>query len=205
MEEYKSNSDKSKRAAQQAETQKLPTKKVISGKAKLKKSNTGKVKELFIASDGTTVKDYIVHDIVIPTIKKTLYDILVNGLGLTLFGDAKGNRPNSGSSISYVKYYDDRYGRNDYVTPSYRARTGYSYSDVVVDTKAEAEELLDRLVEMINNYGKASVLDLYDLAGLRTYNTDDNYGWTRSDIRDARIVRDFNGWCLKMPRPQPIN
>lgn len=206
MEEYKSNSDKSKKLAQQQIPASKPaTKKVISGKAKLKKNNSGKFKELFVATEASDVKNYVIHDIIIPTIKKALYDILVNGAGLTLFGDAKGDKRSPGSNVSYVKYYDDRYSRNDY-SPSYsRSRTGYSYSDVIVDTRGEAEELLDRMMELINGYGIASVLDLYDMAGLRTYSTDNDYGWTRSAMREAQIVRDRDGWRLKMPRPQPIN
>ena len=208
MEEYKSNSDKSKKAAlQQPETPKPRPQKVISGKAKLKKQSSGKIKELFVASEASNVRDYIIYDIIIPTIKDTLYNVFVNGLSMTLFGNTKGGRRgDSGSHVSYVKYYDDRdrYDRNSYA-PSYRSRTDYNYRDVVVDTKAEAEELLERLAEMIDAYGIASILDLYDMVGLKTYNTDSNYGWTMSAIREARIVRDFNGWCLKMPRPQPIN
>lgn len=208
MEEYKSNSDKSKKLAQQSPAEPKPTpKKVISGKAKLKKNNSGKIKELFVATDASDVKNYVIHDIIIPTIKKALYDILVNGAGLTLFGDAKGDKRSPGSTVSYVKYYDDRdrYSRYDY-SPSYsRSRSGYGYNDVVVDTRAEAEELLDRMMELVNGYGIASILDLYDMAGLKTYPADDDYVWTRSSIREAQIVRDRDGWRLKMPRPQPKN
>lgn len=208
MGEYKSNSDKSKKmTAEPQNNVKPPAKKVISGKAKLKKTANSKFRDTFIASSAADVKDYIVNDIVIPTIKKTLYDIFVNGLGLTLFGEARGDKQSRpGSNVSYVKYYDERNGyRRDSYVPSYRTRSGYSYSDVIVDTRGEAEELLDRMVELINGYGIASVLDLYDMAGLNTYTTDNDYGWTRSAIRDAQIIRDRDGWRLKMPRPQPIN
>lgn len=199
MEEFKSNSDKSKELAKQT-----PTKKVISGKAKLKKSGSGKLKELFVAEDIGNVKNYIIHDVLVPALKKAFYDVIVNGLSISLYGDTRMNERSSrpGSNVSYVSYYD-RDRRNDYA-PSYSRRTGYSYSDVVVETRPEAIDILDRMNESIQAYGIVTVLDLYDFAGLPTYPTDNKYGW--SSIRDAQIIHDRDGgWRIKLPRPVAIN
>lgn len=197
--ELKSNSDKSKELAKQT-----TTKKVISGKARLKKSGGGKLKELFVAEDIGNVKNYIIHDVLVPALKKAFYDVIVNGLSISLYGDTRMNtrsdRP--GSNVSYVSYYD-RDRRNDY-TPSYRGRSGYSYRDVVVDSRTEAIDILDRMDEAIQAYGIVTVLDLYDFAGLPTYPTDNKYGW--SSIRDAQIAHERDGgWVIKLPKPLPIN
>lgn len=201
MEELKSNSDKSKTAAKQQTTE---NKKVISGKAKLRKSRGGKLKDLFVAEDLGSVGTYLIKDVLVPALKKAFYDIIVNGLSISLYGDTRASdrdrRP--GSTVSYVSYYD-RDRRNDY-TPSYRSRSGYSYSDVVVESRTDAIDILDRMNEAIQAYGIVTVLDLYDFAGLPTYPTDNKYGW--SNVRDAQIVltRD-GGWQIKLPRPLPIN
>lgn len=48
-------------------------------------------------------------------------------------------------------------------------------------------------------YGMASVLDLYDLAGLTCQNyMADKYGWT--DIQSARVARTRDGYILQLPR-----
>ena len=65
---------------------------------------------------------------------------------------------------------------------------GYEYDDIIIESRGDAELVLDQLEEIISTYGVASVADLYDLVGItgRSY-TDNKYGWT--DIRNAKVVR----------------
>ena len=60
-----------------------------------------------------------------------------------------------------------------------------------------------RLEETIDDYGFASVGDLYDIVGVTGSYTDNNYGW--DDIRKARIDRVREGYVLRMPKVQPID
>ena len=57
---------------------------------------------------------------------------------------------------------------------------------------------------LIDQYGVASVGDLYDLANVSTTNyTVNKYGWT--NIRSAQVIRSRDGYLLKMPKAMPIN
>ena len=188
---YQSNSNVSKRKAVE---DKNKVDKIVKGKVKTKKKNS--VLASFINDDLQDIKKYIVEDVLIPTIKKTITDVVKNSIDMFFYGEvSRSNRSNS-SRISYSSYYDrDREHRS--------RRNSLLIDDIVLESRAEAEEVLDRLDEMIEEFGMASVLNLYDLIGVTAPFTADKYGWT--DIRNATAVRVRDGYLLKLPRVMPLD
>lgn len=204
MEEYKSNSHKSREEQQAAVTTEKKVKKVVNGSVKAKKkSEIQKFADVFIQEDAQKVKSYILMDVLVPAVKKAISDIVTNGIDMILYGDT-GHTKKSGSAskISYRSYYDKKNERRDYA--SNRTRTGYDYDDIILDNRGEAEEVLFRMDELIDTYGLVSVADFYDLVGITGNYTDNKYGWT--DIRSASVVRVHgNGYMIKLPRALPLN
>ena len=190
---YQSNSKKSKINTVE---DKNKVDKIVKGKVKTKKKNS--VLASFINDDLKKNKKYIVEDVLIPTIKKTITDVVKNSIDMFFYGEvSRSNRSNS-SRISYSSYYDrDREPR------SRSRRNSLLIDDIVLESRAEAEEVLDRLDEMIEEFGMASVLNLYDLIGVTAPFTADKYGWT--DIRNATAVRVRDGYLLKLPRVMPLD
>ena len=188
---YQSNSNVSKRKAVE---DKNKVDKIVKGKVKTKKKNS--ILASFINDDLQDIKKYIVEDVLIPTIKKTITDVVKNSIDMFFYGEvSRSNRSNS-SRISYSSYYDrDREPRS--------RRNSLLIDDIVLESRAEAEEVLDRLDEMIEEFGMASVLNLYDLIGVTAPFTADKYGWT--DIRNATAVRVRDGYLLKLPRVMPLD
>ena len=141
-------------------------------------------------------------DVLVPAIKKSISDIVTNGLDMMLYGE--NGRRKSSSNASYVSYrsYSDRNDDKKYSDIS-RTRTGYSYDDIVLESRGEAEEVLTRMDELIATYGMVSVADLYDLVGKTCHYTDNKYGWT--NIRNAEPIRVRDGYMLKLPKALPIN
>ena len=92
MEEYVSNSHKSREARQKQEKE-LPAvekrvAKVVSGTATPKKKNElQKLADTFISEDVGNVKEHLVKGVLIPAAKKTLWDMVTNGLELLLYGE----------------------------------------------------------------------------------------------------------------------
>lgn len=207
--DYKPNTKKYK--AEQAEQQLAERKKVekvISGTAKVKKkSELRKFADNFISEDVGNVKDYLVKDVIIPTVVDFIEDIVVGGIRTLLRGDAgrrdSRDRRSYGGSPSYVNYtrYSDR--RDDRGPRDNQTRRGYGYDDVVVNSRADAEAVIEQMDGIVDTYGMVSVADLYDLVGMSSNYTDNNYGWT--NIRNAEPVRlRDGGWMIKMPRAIPI-
>lgn len=191
--EYKSNSHVSKELTKD----KKEIKPVA--RAKTKKKNT--LVDTFISEDAQNIKSYILMDVLVPAIKKAVSDIVTDGISMLLYGDTShGNRRSSGSA-SYVSYnrYSDRDRRDDRNTN----RSRYSYDDVILNNRGEAEEVLMRMDEILDTYGVVSVADLYDLVGISGSHTDNKYGWT--NLRNAEAVRVRDGYLLKLPRPYPID
>lgn len=201
MEEYKSNSHKSKEEQWTAEKK---IEKVVSGSVKArKKSEIQKFADVFIQEDAQKVKSYILMDVLVPAIKKAISDIVTNGVDMILYGEIGRTKKNGAASkVSYRSYYDKRDDRLDY--SSNKTRTGYEYDDIVLDNRGEAEEVLARMDELVATYGLVSVADFYDLVGITGNYTDNKYGWT--DIRSASVVRAHGGgYMIKLPRALPLN
>ena len=204
MEDYKSNSHKSKEEKNlPAENKKVE--KVVTGKVTKKKNNARKLKDTFISDEASNLKSYVLLDVLIPAAKKAISDIVTNGIDMILYGETGRSKKRSGysSGVSYRSYYDDRRERESDRYSSTRTRTGYSYDDIVLETRSEAEEVIQRMDELIDTYGVVSVADMYDLVGVSCNYTDNKYGWT--NIRSAEPVRVRDGYIIKLPKALPID
>lgn len=175
--------------------------KIIHGKVKTKKNEMRKLTDVFISEDVANVKNYILLDVLVPSIKKAIYDIVVNSLDMSLFGGrGNGKRPTA-DKVSY-RDYNGVSRRDDRGYSGSRSTSGYSYDDIVLETRGEAEAVLSRMDEIMEEYEIVRVADLYDLVGITGDYTDNKYGWT--NIRNAEVVRVRDGYKIKMPRALPI-
>lgn len=207
MEEYKSNSYRSKELQKndnvKPEDRKIE--KVVTGVVKTKKkSKFSQAMDNFISEDAKNVKSYVFGEVLIPAIKKAISDIVTDGIDIILYGEARGrNKRSTADRVSYRSYYDDRGGRNRMNERQAIMAGSYSYDDIILSTRGEAEDVLSRMDELIETYGLVRVADLYDLVGITGNYTDNKYGWM--NIRNAEIIRVRDGYMIKMPRAVPID
>lgn len=199
MEEYRSNSHKSREKRNETANDKK-IEKVISSSAKTKKkSGIYKMAEVFVPDDVSDVKSYIFEGIIVPAIKDIILDTVTAVLGVNRNSNKK-SQPSS--RINYRKYYDDRDKRD--CAGVNKTRSGYEYDDIIIENRGEAEDVLCRMDELISTYGLVSVADFYDLVGITGNYTDNKYGWT--DIRTASVVRaGRDGYMIKLPKALPLN
>lgn len=201
MENYKPNSHRSKEEQKQKEREK--PKKVVKGNVKTKKkSEIRKAVDGFISEDVENIKSYVVRDVLIPTIKDTIWNVLTNSLDMILGGHgSRTGAKRSGSKVSYRNYYDqrDRYSsRSD--EPKSRSR--FDYDEIKFEYRGDAEAVLDQMQDIIDEYDFVTVLDLYDMVDLTAPHTANNYGWT--SLRNAEVIRTRDGYGLKLPRALSI-
>ena len=199
---YKPNSHKYKeeQAKKEAEGSKK-VEKVVQGKVtSKKKSEIRKLTDIFVSDDVSNVKNYILLDVLVPSIKKAISDIVTNGIDMILYGESgRKDKKTPGSRYSYDKQYNRENRSTDYTN---RTRTNYSYDDIILDNRGEAEEVLSRMDDIIAEYGMVSVADLYDLVGVTCNYTDNYYGWKNLSTAHVAIVRD--GYLLKFPKAGPL-
>ena len=203
MEDYKPNSNRFKEEQKNNERERK-VEKVVTGTVKTKKKSKAlMLANEFISEDARNVKTYVIGEVLIPAIKKAISDIVTDGIDMILYGESKGGHKRSTADrVSYKNYYDrDRKPSYD---SRYTIRSGYSYDDIILDSRGEAEDVLTRMDELMETYGLVRVADLYDLVGITGSYTDNKYGWT--NIRNAEIVRVRDGgYMIKMPRAVPID
>ena len=206
---FPSNSNKSK---EKAEIEPIENdrkiKRITVGKQK-KKSEIRKFTDVFLADDLNSVKDYILEDVIIPSIKKGIVDIVSNGIDMLMYGESghKANKSTNAGRVSYRSYYESD-SRSE---PSYKRsrKTTYDFDDVVIPSRGEAEEVLDIVNEMMEQYRMVTVASFYELVGVTDVYTDHQYGWTLKAypnfFRDTRIIRTRDGYIIKFPRIVPID
>lgn len=206
MENYTGNSIKS-REAEKNKPEEKKVEKVVKGNVKVKKKGElYKIASSIVCDEVSSIKEYIIYDVIIPAIRDTISDVIIGSVNMLFHGDAKAGRKGKGtnaSRVSYRSFYDDRRDKRDRDRDD-RREVIQSYDDVALESKADAEEVLDRMEEMIDQYGVATVADLFEMVGQSGNGyTDRNYGWT--SLRTATIYRDRHGdYRFKLPRACPI-
>lgn len=203
MREYQPNSHKSKEEAKSTElatTEKKKVQKVVSGKVKTKSNEKRKLASMFISEDATNVKSYIIFDVLVPTIKKTVFDVVTDSLDMILNGGTGKSKTRSGNKISYRNYYDDKRDDRD---RGGRVRSRFDYDDLIFDSRGECEAVREQMVDLIDRYGFVTVADMYDMADIPAPYTSNKYGWT--NVRTAETVRVRDGYVLKLPKAMPID
>lgn len=174
---------------------------------KAEKSVMSKVADSIIVEGIKSVGTYLFFDVFVPKTKELLVDMVSEGLSRTLFGEAAPKRRSrSGDGRRYTDYSSLTRSRSyDYGGPgntrslSRRARNTYDFSEIVIATRVEAEEVLDRMQDAIDNYGSCTVGDLFDLTGITQEYTDDKYGWTK--LGNSSVIRVRDGYALDLIPP----
>lgn len=99
-------------------------------------------------------------------------------------------------TTQYVSYKNMNYvPRNNYATVE-------STDEVIFNTRAEAQQILDHMIDVINDYGYVLVADFYDLADINCTFICNKYGW--NNLNTADITKTRNGYCIKFPKPFPL-
>lgn len=208
MDDFPSNS-RMKITKQEPEPKKVD--RIIEGEVIRRKKPLGtRIKETFIGADMKSVGQYITFEVLLPAMKDTIADIVTQGAERALFGEARSTSRRTGvrPGVGYTNYSRmadprDRNRGRDREVLSRRARANHDFDDIVLSTRVEAEEVIDRLYDLVGKYQSATVADLYDLLGVSSEFTDDKWGWT--DLYGSKARRVTGGYLLDIPRPVPLD
>ena len=188
-----------------AVTEEKRVQKVVKSPVKTKKNEARKFADIFISEDISNVRNYIFMDVLVPAIKKAIYDIVTNGIDMFLYGGSgRGKATTSGSKVSYTSYYHDKKSSAPVHTfDSNKNRNGFEYEDIVFNNRGEAETVKQEMQGAIGRYGFVTVADLYDMVDLPAPFTSQKYGWM--DVSNAEAMRVRDGYVLKLPKAVPID
>jgi hypothetical protein len=176
-----------------------------------KKSLRKQFSETFVAGDAKSAVRYVIFDVLLPAAKDMIVEAGSQGIEKLIFGDSRrrGSTPPQSGPTGYVSY--NRYsmgGRPNILNSPQRAmsrqaRSRFDFDEIILESRVEAEEVIDRLFDLVSRYESATVADLYELVGLASVHTDNKWGWT--DIRGAGVSRTRGGYLLDLPDPIPLD
>lgn len=181
--------------------------KVITGKVVQRKPNALKrFARGMVAEDVTNVGDFVIAEVMLPAFRNLVYDIISKGSYRVLYGHSPRGRVGSATSVAIGPMTSLKTAYNHVSSQPEPARSmtrqdqaSHNFSELYLDSQAEAVDVIENLIARVNRYGSASVADLYDYLGVTGGFTDQAYGWKNLDGADTRHTR--HGWSLVLPRP----
>ena len=76
---------------------------------------------------------------------------------------------------------------------------------MLMHSHEDAVKVLSTLTEMIINYDVVSIADYYDLVSVTPMYKDTLYGWTGSELTDARIITLDGEYSISLPAAKRLN
>lgn len=202
---YESNSQKSKELETPPEKKIEP---VISGGVVQRKKTLGRrIRESFAGEDAQSVGQYVLFQVIVPQLKDLILEIGESALRRALFGDASKGY-SSRKSKGYTAYGSASQGavlKAKTSESSQQRERSDEFDEIIVETRGDAQEVMDKMANLIETYGMASVNDLKSAVGLTGKFTDDKWGWVTmggTDIR--RVGGNTPGYLLIFPRPEAL-
>lgn len=184
--------------------------KVVEGSVlRRKKPLSKRFLDTFVGGDARGVVGYVMLEVLLPAAKDMVADAVSQGVERLIFGEARSTSRRTGYRPAGIGGYTS-YNRMSSSPPAPRrdeqrnisrtARARHEFDEIILATRVEAEEVIDRLFDLVSRYETATVADLYELVGISGNYTDDKWGWT--DLRGAGARRIRNGYLLDLPRPE---
>lgn len=179
--------------------------------ARTRKKSLGKrFTENFVQGDAHSVWSYVTFDVMLPAAKDMVADAVSQGVERMIFGESRSSNRRSGGRnrdaghVNYNKMSQRPDRRDEPRAISTRSRATHNFDEIEISSRAEAEEVIDRLFELIDRYELVTVAELYQMVNLAPEFTDEKYGW--EDMRGARVERARNGYYqLRLPRPVALD
>lgn len=198
--EYPSNSQNAKPGPEPRKVEQ-----VVTTPVKSRPKSIGKrLKDAFIGGDSRTAFLYAVGEVIVPQAKEMLAEAATTAFERLIFGESRSSgRRSSNRTNGYTNYarYSSKNIRRgaseDRPTVSPRTR---DLDDIVFETRIEAQNVLEQMNDLLEEYGLVSIADLYTMLGWsnRSTHTDQKWGWDDLQAADIRMTR--GGYILILPK-----
>ena len=216
MENFPSNSNnnapRKRISSKETPPERKKLERVVTGNVTRRKKPLGKrISENIVGGETRGVWDYVLLDVLIPAARDMIVDAGEAGLRRAFYPDAGAGRrghsrnrggPHGAGYTNYSRYSESR-RRDEPRSMSRQGRSRHNFDEIIFENRVEAEEILNRLFDRIEEYGDATVSDLYDAVGITDDYTDKRYGWT--GLATASVSRTKGGYILDLPRPEVLD
>ena len=207
--DYQGNSNKAKEPQPEKNLEKI-----IQGDIVRKKKSLGeRAKILFIGADGKDVVRYMILDVGIPRVRDMLFDMGKDGLQRFFYGERGRRMPGDprGPQVRYngilqsaVRQVGPVRGMSGRLPdqPPVRRNERHEMNELILTLKSDADDILEKMQDVIEAYGVFSLADLNELIGQPTATIDHKWGWT--NIATAKIHPVREGYRVDLPPLEEI-
>lgn len=219
VEEFPSNSHNQREAkVRPASSEGVPKdgksiKRITEGEViRRKQPLTKRFKGIFFGGSAREAIGFVGMDVLVPAARDMISHSLTELIETMIFG--QNRRPRTFRPEPYRTNYNglSRPG-NSYGAPAWRndprrdmsprSREVHNFDEIMLESRGEAEQVIDTLYEIVREYNQATVSDLYQLVGITSAYTDQKYGWT--DLRGANVQHVRGAYLLNLPKPVPLD
>ena len=151
---------------------------------------------------------YVALEVVMPAVKNMIFDTLTKGSERVIFGNSPRQRTSGyeapRSRVTYNTPVNRGYSGGRAMLPDQppHAARRQEATNVVLTTKADADEVLKLMIELLDRYGQVTLADFNELCGLPSAHTDNKWGWT--DLLYVGVQQDRSGYYIDLPPMGPL-
>lgn len=200
------------KAGEKPGVEREPVAPIVSGTTR-KRPIGSKIAEAFTGDDARSVGVYVFYDVAIPAIKELIVKSGQEALSRLFFGTSR--LPSTTTRQGFVNYQALSAQRQ--TSPTGRAgeadgprslsntsRALMNYDEIVLSTRADAEQVLMALRDRIERFDVTTLSDLLEMIGVSPDFTDHKFGWF--DLSRAAVTGPIRGggYLLNLPKPEQI-
>lgn len=151
------------------------------------------------------IKKALVEDVILPAIKDTFADMLYSVVDVAIYGRGASRHRGRGSGARHSSNGSSVIDYNAESTKKRKNRTtrgssGYDFDNVIFDTREEADDIFNDMVDTLNDYGEVTVYYFYERCGITAEYVDQNWGW--KSLEGTGYIRTSEGISLDLPKPE---
>jgi len=186
---------------------------VVTGVVLQRKKTFGeKVKDAFVGGEWRSASSYVIAEVLLPALRNTIVDATTKGIERMIYGDVSPRSRHNNDSRSRIAY-NTTSSRPSSNRPVYlpgqaepfqrnRQNRRESFNDIVLESRAEAETVVDSMGDVISQYEFVTVADVKDMIGEQSSFVDRDWGWSSIRHVDIRQIRE--GWLVSLPPIEPL-
>lgn len=211
-ENYPGNSKKQRAEEAKSETARPEIKKIVTTSGTIRKASLGsRMRETFAGEGARETGTYVFFDVIIPAIKAMAFDTITQGADRILFGgrdvirSGMANAPRTRTNYNQISTnaannYPGRNFEGGGREISRAARNNHRFDEILLDSRGEAEMVLDTMQDLISRFQWVSIPEFYSMVDVTAEFTDEKWGWT--NISTAQIRPSRGKYAILLPSPE---
>lgn len=206
--DYQGNTNKSKELPADKTQEKKIEKAELTAKVISRKKPLGiRIKEVFFGGEIDSAARYIAAEVLLPALRNAVVEATSKGIERVVYGDSGYPRTRASQEYRPRVTYNTPINRsgpraNLPDQASRPARNRHDDTEMIFTSRSDADLVLERLCDVVDQFQVASIADLNEIVGLPTTPVDNKWGW--DNVRFAEIRQTRDGFVLNLPPAQPL-